>query len=455
MKKQLLPLLVLFSLSISAQEQYTGIGLSSRVGVLNAQFNPAELHNQSNKFDIHLIGFNARVSNNILGVDDIINNDNLENILFRGTDPVNLRANVQAMGLGMSVKFKRWTLGISSTFHGNLDIIDVDPRLGDAFVNAGINALVGGSATVANNYNQRVNGTTWGELGATAAFSLVNKAKHKLNVGITGKLLFPGSYANLGMDRFNGTISRVGGIALLTNTQASVNFAYSGTLANSFTQFDNYRESAFGGLNGVGADIGINYQLRDTPPENPKKNQNRYKLNLGLAIRNLGAMTFNDNNNQSTNYTLSIQGTQSLNLNQFENVESLREIETILLNSGYLTRTDGTRDFRVQLPTTLALYGDVKIIPKLFVSAYLLQRLNNVEVNDQIAAQNTFIVTPHVDLGFFEIFVPFTQNEISGFNTGLAFRAGGFFVGSSSGVTALMTNPKQADLYMGWRIGIF
>lgn len=454
MKKTHLFALAFIGLTATAQEHFAGIGLSSRVGVLNTQFNPAELNNMSDKFDINFFGLSANVSNNKLSISDVINNDNLDAILFQGTEPVNFRADMQVSGLGVGIKFKRWALGINTKIYGNMDIIDVDPRLGDAFVNAGINSLFG-STTVTNNFNQRVNGTVWGEIAATAAMSLVNTKMHKFNVGITGKLLFPGSFANMGMDKFSGTVSRIGTTAYLTNTQASLNFAYSGELGNSFTQFDNYRQSAIGAPNGFGVDVGINYQWRDTPPENPKKNQNRYKLNLGMAIRNVGAMKFKNSDNQSTNYILSIQGSQSLNLNQFENVESVKDIETILLNSGYLTKTTGTKDFKVQLPATLALYGDVKVISKLYVSAYLQQRLKAPDSNDQIAVQNHFTVTPHLNLGFFEFFVPFTQNEIAGFNTGLGIRAGGFYVGSGTGITALLNDSKQVDVYMGWRLGIF
>lgn len=454
MKKRHLIAMAFVGLCAQAQEHYAGIGLSSRVGVLNTQFNPAELNNMSDKFDINLFGISANVSNNKLTVNDLVNNDNLENVLFRGTDPVNLRADVQVSGFGMGIKFKRFALGLSTKIYGNMDIIDVDSRLGDAFVNAGINSIFG-TTTVSNNYNQRVNGTAWGEVAGTVAFSLINKEKHKFNVGFTGKLLLPGSFANMGMDKFTGTISRVGGVAYLTNTQASVNFAYSGELANSFTQFDNYSKSAIGSVGGAGFDLGVNYQWRDKAPEDLKKNQNRYKLNLGMAIRNVGSMTFKDPNNKSTNYTLSIQGTQSLNLNQFENVESIQDIETILLNSGYLTKTTSNKDFKVSLPTTFVLYADVKVISKLFISGYLQQRVKSIDVNDQIATQNNFTITPHLNLGFFEFFLPFTQNEISGFNTGLGIRAGGFYLGSGSGITALMNNAKQADIYLGWRFGIF
>ena len=452
MHNKYLLIFILTSLLTNAQEHFAGIGISNRVGILNSQFNPAELSNMSSQFDLNFFGISTNVSNNKLSINDIINTDNLDSILFQGTAPVNLRADVQVSGLGLGFKFKRWALGVSSKIYGTMNIINVDPRLGDAFVNAGTNSLFE-SITVTNNFNQRINGTTWAELAGTAAFSLINTKKHKFNLGFTSKLLFPGSYANMGIDSFYGTISRIGNSAYLTNTNAAVNFAYSGELANSFTQFENYKNAALGTMNGFGFDLGVNYQWRGEKQENSKKNQ--YLLNLGLAIRNVGSMTFNNSNNQSTNYTLSIQGTQSLNLNQFESIESIKNIESILLNSGYLTKTTGSKNFKVQLPTTLSIYGDLKLISKLYVSAYLQQRLKAIASNDQIAVQNHLTITPHLSLGFFEFFVPFTHNEIAGFNTGLSIRAGGFFIGSGTGITALIKDSKQADIYMGWRIGVF
>lgn len=74
MKKLLLPLLaltLLFQLA-SAQEHFSGINTSKRVGILNATVNPAELGNLSNKYEINLLNFSSTVSNNKISFQDII-----------------------------------------------------------------------------------------------------------------------------------------------------------------------------------------------------------------------------------------------------------------------------------------------------------------------------------------------------------------------------------------------
>lgn len=455
MKKLFLISVGFFAIQSYSQEHFSGLNTSNRVGIITAGMNPAELLNMSNKFETNIFGLSFNVANNKIGFDDLTSDQDIEDLIFMGDEPVNMRIDSEIYGPGLAIKHKKWAFGFYTKANAKLDIVDVDTKLGDAINNSGLSSLLS-TTTISNDYNQRINGTTWGEFNLVLGRTLIDNTKHKINAGVTLKLLFPGSYANLGADQFTGTIVQTAGQASLTQTNAIVNFSYSGSLADSFSNFDDYTQSIFGGLNGFAGDIGLNYQLKDTKAlddaiNKGKSNKNRYKLNAGFAIRNIGSMTFKDDNNQSTNYSLVIQGTESLNLNQFENVDSLQEIETILLNSGYLTKETSNKDFKVTLPTTITLYADLKIIPSLFISGYLQQKMNDDNDNDQITVQNIFTLTPRVNLGFFEAYMPFSNSEISGFTTGIGFRVGGFYLGSGSIVTALLNDSKQADIYTGFR----
>jgi hypothetical protein len=173
----------------------------------------------------------------------------------------------------------------------------------------------------------------------------------------------------------------------------------------------------------------------------------------------MGSMTFKDDNNYSTNYNLNIQPTEDnpdgLNLLVFQNADGIQEVETILINQGYLNKTEAEKkEFNVKLPTTINAYVDLKLIPKLYVSGYLQQRVSENTSNDQISAQNIVTITPRLNMGLFEVFSPFTNSEISGFNVGFGFRIAGFYLGSSSIVTGLINNNKQADAYFGYKIGL-
>ena len=219
--------------------------------------------------------------------------------------------------------------------------------------------------------------------------------------------------------------------------------------AGDFTDFDNYASSIFGKLNGFATDIGVNYQWKDRLDDDNES----YKLNVGLAVRNIGSMTFKDANNQSTNYILNVPDGEFLDLNQFQDVSSLEDIEQLLLASGYLNSVATKRDFKTKLPTAFSAYADVKVIPNFFVTVYGQQKLNEDDANDQITTQNVISVTPRYTAKKFEVYSPLASNEISGFTAGLGFGVGGFFIGSSSILTAL-GNGDQADIYLGLRLGL-
>lgn len=441
MKNNFVSLLLLVGLSAVAQDHFSGISTSSRVGILNGEMNPAEFAQLSRKFEVNIYGFSFNVANNKIGFSDLNSDTNLEDLIFTGTDPVNMRFDAKLIGPSLAIKLKNWGFGLTTKANVKFDVIDVDPAFGNAIYN---NDLPQNLTILNRPNNQRLNGISYGEVGLSVARSLFDNDKHRFSAGITFNLLFPGSYSNFGVRNLNGKIFQdATGSYLTTDQAANLNFAYSGNLADSFTNFSDYSKSIFGGLNGMAMDIGLNYVWKD--------GANKYKFKGGLAVKNIGSMTFKDSNNQSTNYSLNIPISNPLDLSQFNNVDNLKEIETILLNDGYLTKTDGQKDFKVNLPTLLALYGDFKIVPKVYVTGYFQQKLNKDTANDQVTALNVISVTPRVNLGFFETYIPISNNDVSGTNVGIGFRLGGFYLGSSSMVTALANDSKQADLYFGFR----
>lgn len=445
MKKSLL-LVLLVSIAGYSQDHFSGITTSKRVGVLNIGLNPSELANLNNHFEVQLFSTSINASNNKIGFNDIINGNNLENILFKGTEPVNFNMDTEIIGPGFAIKLLNWGFAISSKGYIKGNIIDVDPNLGSALSNGVLSSVNNGTALISSNSNQRMNATTWGEIGFSAAHEIFENKKNKINAGVTFKLLFPGAYANVGLDNFQGRITNNLGNLVLTNATANLNIAYSGNLGNDFTNVSDYTSSVFGNLQGVATDIGFDYQLLGS-------NKN-YKLKVGASIKNIGSMTFKSESNYSTNYALSIQGNQSLNLNQFQNSNGVNDIETTLLNSGFLNKSPQNTDFNVKLPTTFNLYTDIKIASKFSVTLFTQQKINSNSNNDQIMSQNIISITPRVSLGIFEAYLPLAKNEISGTTGGFGFRLGGFFLGSNSILTALTSDTKQADFYTGFRFGI-
>ena len=441
MKKTLLIFSLLVGFGVSAQDHFSGISTSNRVGILNGAINPAEFANLSKKFEINFYGLSFDVSNNKIGFNDLTSDTNLEDLIFTGTESANMRIDGQILGPSFAMKWRKWGFGITTKANIKFDVVDVDTSIGNAIFN---NNLTLNTTLLNQTGNQRLSGTSYGEVGFSVARKIYENDKHKFDAGITLKFLFPGSYSNFGLSNLNGTITKnASGTFLTTDQPATLNIAYSGNLANSFSNFDDYSKSVFGNLNGVASDIGFNYQWKD--------GKDKYKIKSGLAIRNIGSMTFKDDNNYNTNYTLSIPSSNPLELSLFENINNLSEVENVLFNNNYLNIDDKNKtDFRVNLPTLFTMYADFKIVSKVFVTGYLQQKMKKDDGNDQITARNIFSITPRVNFGFFEALLPISKDDISGTNIGFGFRLAGFYLGSSSIITAL-ADGKQANIYTGYR----
>ncbi len=428
-----------------SQDHFSGISTSNRVGILNGILNPAEYSNLSKKFEVNLYGISIDINNNKIGFSDLTSNNNLQDLIFKGKDPVNLNFDGQIVGPSVAIKLLKWGFAITTKANLKFDLMNIDPNIGNAINNNNIGAAL---TVFNNNFNQRLIGTSYGEVGFSIARPIIDNDKNSFSAGVTLKLLFPGSYSNFGLKDLNGTITQVGSAAYLTTNQpANLNIAYSGSLANSFSNFSDYTKSIYGGLNGIASDIGFTYKWKDGP--------SKYKIKAGLAIRNIGSMTYKDNNNSSTNYILNIQPNSAnpngLNLNLFSNVNNLNNVENILYNNGYLTKINGQKDFKVNLPTLLTFYSDIKIASKIYITGYLQNKLKNDTNNNQITALNIVSVTPRINLGFFETYVPISNNQISGTTVGFGFRLGGFYLGSNSIISSITSNAKQADIYTGFR----
>ncbi|WP_322550124.1 hypothetical protein [Flavobacterium psychraquaticum] len=439
----------LITTTLYSQEHFSGISTSKRGGILNAANNPAEILNMRTKFEVNLFNLSMAVSNDKLSVNDLINGDNLEDKIFEGDGTINLRVDAQIYGPSFAFKTEKWGFGINSLANVKANAVNIDAKLGDALQNGNLSNLVS-LTTITSGENQRINATTWGELSFNVARNLIDLPLHKINVGANLRLLFPGAYANFSATNLNGTIvNNLGDISLI-NASATINIAYAGVLANDYNDQSNYNEFFSQGINGFAADLGVNYRWKDVNDENS------YRINAGLSVKNIGSMTFKSDNNLNKNYNLNVDGLESLDLNQFENVSSISDIEAIIndpANANYFQSTSTTGDFKVKLPTVINAYADVRLTKKWFVTGSVYQKISDDSESDFTTTQNSYTLIPRFTSGWFEAYAPLAANEISGFTSGIGFRLAGFFIGSNSVISALATDGKQADLYLGVRFG--
>ena len=133
----------------------------------------------------------------------------------------------------------------------------------------------------------------------------------------------------------------------------------------------------------------------------------------------------------------------------------MAEIEAILSdpNSSYFQTTSSTGDVKVKLPTVINAYADLRLSKKMVLTGSINQKVSDDTESDITTTQNSYTLIPRFSAKWFEAFAPLSSNEISGFNSGIGFRLSGFFIGSNSIISALASNGKQADLFLGMRFG--
>ena len=446
MKTPTLLLIVLCWGSIKAQEHFAGISTSKRTGILNATINPAELANIADSSEVHIFAVSANLTNNKLGFSDLVKSNNFEDDIFSGSKPTSFRADLEILGPGYARKVKKWVFAITTAGKTKANIVDINTELGRAVINSNNAETVETASAVLVNYNQKATATTWGEVNLSAARELYDDGQNRFTAGVSFKLLFPGTYAKMNASDFKGTITENNNRPALTDASSTVNFAYSGSLANNFNDSSNFFDYFGNGVHGFAVDLGINYQWK-------QPDDSGYKINAGASFRNLGSMTFKDSNNQSNSYNVTVPNGQYLDLNQFKGASSIQRIEDLLVQSGYAQIYKSAKDFKVTLPATFSAYADVKVYNNWYLTAYTQQKLHQDYEDSQIAVQNIVTITPRFSADKYEFYAPLSSNKISGFNAGVGFRYGGFFIGSGSLITAMLNNTDthQADGYIGFR----
>lgn len=177
MKNLLLLPILLSTINGFSQDHFSGINTSKRVGILNIGMNPSELSNLNSRFEVQLFSSSVNVSNNKITFNDIIDGNNLENLIFKGSEPVNFNIDTEFYGPGFAIKLLKWGFAVSSKGYIKGNIVDVDPNLGSALTSNAINAI-GGSSVISSANNQRMNTTNWGKLG----FLLLTKSMKIKNI---------------------------------------------------------------------------------------------------------------------------------------------------------------------------------------------------------------------------------------------------------------------------------
>ncbi|WP_162415810.1 DUF5723 family protein [Cyclobacterium roseum] len=420
-----------------AQESFLGIQNSQRKGMINALMNPAELNNLTKKVEVSFFAVGEAMDNNMLSFQDIISDPGQwENLFQSVSDPVNLRTDFAVLGPSAGIRFDKWSLGLTSQLRGKIDVIDFNPDLGDAIVSESTSGTTN-QAQLDIPYNQRINAVGWMELGLMAGTSIWETETQSLSLGGHFKLLFPGTYANFGMDEIQATLLSGPDQIRLTDSRGNLNLSYDDRWdTGNGLAFDTDLWRGFA-PKGFAMDLGLNYLL---------KRGDKPFVNLGLSLKNLGGMTTTEN--QTTrNYTMNIPENESFRIDNLQG--SAAEIEQQLVDSGYFTISNDISQNRIQLPQFLAAYVEFSPVRQFQISLYGQKRMQDENRNSQLSSSDLLVLTPRFIAGKLEVYSPWMQHQVSGLTGGLGLQYGGFFLGSQSILTGLMGDSNRLDVHFG------
>jgi hypothetical protein len=407
--------------------------------------NPAEINNLNGKIDVLFVGAQAGFGNNTITFNEFLNNRNnvVDFAINKAGKPISFRSEAEILGPSVGIRLDKWAFGINTKSIANGNMIDIDADLSEAFSDFEVQSN-NNIFSINSPYNQRVYLGNWSEIGLMLGREIFSNENQRLSLGANFRIIFPQNYINLGVDNIRGTLIQENLNFSLTNAGGRVNLVYSSeSISNNNFNFS-FEGFQFKDPSGLGLDIGANYQLLA---------KEGTKLNAGLAVRGLGSMSYPQGNINNNSYSFNIPQGQFYRLDELRG--SLEEIERRIQESNFFQRETPPSSFETSLPTQLVVYGEWMFNQKFYISVNSHQRMGNNRSNTQITSQNLIIITPRILLGKFEMYSPWAHFEVSGLSGGLGFRFGGFFIGSNSVITGLLSQGKMIDFHTGlsWSFG--
>ena len=454
MKKQLLILTVLFSITCVNAQSYMGYLPDNYAGIQGVLFNPASIVDSRFKTDINLFSTSSSLNNDYFGVSlfDLAKSSYDVNTEGKRTPTKNNGGIVYSDILGPSFMFNiapKHSIALFTRVRAIVNANGINGDLYDKFkdgfddANSFLNLEVGSPNVV---------GHSWAEVGASYAAVLWQSKQHFLKGGFTAKYLIGGTNSYVKGDNLSTSFIQVNDPSqetLITKGTVTI-----GSSPDFITGKDDYQFNT--DSKGYGADFGLIYEWRPDyesydlskakAVDNNFKDLNKYKLRFGLSITDLGSIKYKNLKEE----IYSINGTVSPD--EIENIDNLGDF----LEEKYGTPKISHIDRKANLPTALHLDADWNMYKKFYLNLNGNLSLVDNSALGKTSSANTWLLTPRYETKVFTFSLPINYMEFSGTQVGAGVRLGPLFVGSSSVITNLLSKESRgADIYFGFKIPVY
>ena len=479
MKKQLLVLLVFLTLSvITSAQEFLGLRQSNYSGIMGSDLNPASIADSRFKFDMvifsgHLSGYNNHMQFNTRKMpywwinsfntddpvaDEWMNNGDLDKLVS-----VDSTDSFKARGLGQLFEINDGNKNRSVFLNAEFDILNFMVSLGrkraigfqvrsrtlfnldnvsPELIRLGSNEFEFPNVFDLNIKDEEINMSmnSWIEYNLNYAQVIFDQDQHFVKAG--GKIKFLQGIASTYLHSSDLNFN-IKDDTTANSLSGSFDYGYSENLGG-FIESNNPNEEFSGGnitdftsKLGLGFDIGVVYEWRpkfqdykydmDGETDLWMRDQNKYKLKVGLAVNDIGGMRYQKGGG-SNNFNINVG---LFDLQKFDNTEGFRSLDSTLQNfadSNFVTFDNkDDKEFYMNLPTHINLDVDYHIFKNFYANFYT--RINMKFGNDEntVHYPTSYAVTPRFDHRRWGVSLPLSYSNVAGFRTGLALRLGSFF----------------------------
>lgn len=446
MKKFLLIILAALSFVGAQAQDLLGISSSNYGGLSSVQINPANLADNRLKFEIQLFGTGFGLANNFMGFKPsyLVRDGGLTSTTYPLLDPTpptedfttanfedNRRAfvynNIYLPSLLVSINEKN-SISLSARARTFVNVDGVDAEL-YRFAYNSLNYPSLYNTRITND-NLSIQTMTWMEYALGYGRVLVDKEKHFLKAGVTLKALQGLQSAYLYIDNLDYEIHSDSTLSLYN---ADVSYGHS---SNFEASQDNANYRVVSNL-GLGFDFGVIYEWRPDYAKHKhdmdgetnvwKRNENKYKLKVGVSMTDLGGVKFSKGG-QSGDFTANTSNWDITKLD-FGTTPIAALDDTLSARFG---GTNAGANYKMNLPTAFSTQIDYHIWKDLYINQTNFIAFGFNSNPNKVHDFTTISVTPRWDHRIAGVSVPISYNTLMGTRTGLAVRLGPVTFGTSS-----------------------
>ncbi len=454
----------------SKAQNYLGYQSSNYAGINAISTNPANIVDSRFAFDLNLIGFDFRLSNNYLGLSTSlfkINNnplasaDSLYNNQFQRfrTDFFEEKSNRRTARLFQNLYLQtpslyfnigKNTIGITSALRQSFFFDGLEETTAD-FILA---ELKDPNIWNVNLDNQEFNAVAaiWSEYGLAYGREILNTGEHYIKGAIHPKLTLAAASTYFYADDLvlNFTDNDTLNVGL-----SNIQFGYSNNLRDSTILTEPYAQNLYKRAN-FALDFGFVYEWRPKhkdfvhPRDSSKlvRHKNKYKAKVGLSVTDIGWLKF-DRGTFAGNFA---GGAVDWDLNNID-IEGIETFGQLMADTFNMT---SNRDpYRLRLPTCINIQADYNIWKGFYVNMNSQMAFNQNNARLKLHSLNNFALTPRFEHAWFDLALPFSIDGYGNFHSGAGLRLGPLYVGSSDVFNFLLgDNVRGVNVYAGLKVSV-